>query len=104
LLARTHGLEIEDAAIDFVQRVTASRPQPDPVSKAVPIAAAETAPTNIIRHIEADLRTFREGDPGRRILPGDPRAFLANPSPSSAHRAGQKTRSTHPPTVPGPSG
>jgi hypothetical protein len=80
LLARTHGLEIEDAAIDYVQRVTPSRPQPDPVSKTIPIAAAETAATNIIRHIEGDLRTFREGDPARRILPGDPWSFLANPS------------------------
>jgi hypothetical protein len=43
LLARTHGLEIDDAAIDYVQRVAPSPPQPHPVSKAVPIAAAETA-------------------------------------------------------------
>jgi len=50
------------------------------VSKPVPIAPAETAATNIIRHIEGDLRTFREGDPARRILPGDPWSFVANPA------------------------
>jgi hypothetical protein len=80
LLARTRGLEIEVAAVDYLQRVHPGKAQPDPVSKPVPIAPAETAAANIIRHIEGDLRTFREGDPERRILPGDPWAFQANPS------------------------
>jgi hypothetical protein len=80
LLARTHGLDIEVAAIDFIQRVNPKKPQPDPESKPVPVAAAETAATNIIRHIEGDLATFRHGDPVRRILPGDPWAFQANPA------------------------
>jgi hypothetical protein len=80
LLARTRGLEIERGAIDYIRRVPSGKPQPDPVSKSVPIAAAETAATNIIRHIEGDLRTFREGDPARRILPGDAWSFMANPA------------------------
>jgi len=80
LLARTRQLEIEAAAVDYLQRVRSGKPQPDPISKPVPIAPAETAATNIIRHIEGDLRTFREGDPARRILPGDAWSFLANPS------------------------
>jgi hypothetical protein len=80
LLARTHGLDIAEAAIDFIQRINPDKPQPDPVSKAVAIAAAETAATNILRHIEADLATFRHGDPVRRILPGDPWSFQANPA------------------------
>jgi hypothetical protein len=80
LLARTHGLDIQTAAVDFIRRVGPKTAQPDPVSKPVPIAAAETAAINIIRHIEADLRTFRHGDPVRRILPGDPWSFQANPA------------------------
>ena len=80
LLARTANLEIEAAAVDYLQRVRSGKPQPDPVSKPVPIAPAETAATNIIRHIGGDLRTFREGDPARRILPGDPWSFVANPA------------------------
>lgn len=80
LLARSNGIDIAEAAIDFIQRVGANKPQPDPTSKAVAVALAETAASNIIRHIEGDLRTFREGDPERRILPGDPWAFMANPN------------------------
>jgi hypothetical protein len=82
LLARTHGFDIAEAAIDFVQRVgiASNKPQPDPTSKAVAVQLAETAAANIIRHIEGDLRTFREGDPERHILPGDPWAFQANPA------------------------
>jgi hypothetical protein len=80
LLARTHGLEIDEAAVDYVQRVAPTKPQPDPVSKPVAVAIAETAATNILRHIDGDLRTFRLGDPERRILPGDPWSFQANPS------------------------
>ena len=80
LLARTHGFDIAEAAIDFVQRVNPAKPQPDPNSKVIAISQAETAAANIIRHIEGDLRTFREGDEARHILPGDPWAFQANPS------------------------
>jgi len=80
LLARTHGFDIAEAAIDFVQRVGANKPQPSPTSKAVAVTLAETAASNILRHIEGDLRTFREGDEARHILPGDPWAFQANPS------------------------
>jgi hypothetical protein len=79
LIARSNGYDIAEAAIDFVQRVGVSKPQPDPTSKAVAVALAETAASNIIRHIESDLRTFREGDPERHVLPGDPWAFQANP-------------------------
>jgi hypothetical protein len=80
LLARSHNLDIQNAAIDFVQRVRINKPQPDPVSKTVAVATAETAASNILRHIAGDLDTFRHGDPVRRILPGDPWAFQANPA------------------------
>jgi len=80
LLSRSLGLDIDEASIDFIQRVRPGRPQPDPLSKSEPVAQAETAATNILRHIEADLRTFRQGDPERRLLPGDPWSFQANPA------------------------
>lgn len=80
LLARSHGLDIESASIDFIRRVRITTPQPDPVSNPVAVAPAETAAANILRHMAGDLVTFRHGDPARRILPGDPWAFVANPS------------------------
>jgi hypothetical protein len=79
LVARSNGLDIAEAGIDFVRRVNPDKPQPDPVMSSVALAQAETAATNIIRHIESDLRVFREGDPDRHVLPGDPWAFQANP-------------------------
>jgi hypothetical protein len=80
LLARSHGLDIDSASIDFIQRVRVATPQPEPVSNPVAVGPAETAAANILRHIAGDLTTFRDGDPARRILPGDPWAFMANPS------------------------
>ena len=80
LLARSHGLDIAEAAVDSIKRVSIGKPQPDPVSKPVAVAQAETAASNILRHIAGDLETFRNGDPARRILPGDPWAFQANPN------------------------
>lgn len=80
LLARSHGLPIERAAIDYIPRVRKSKPQPPPVTVEAEIAHAETAASSILKHISGDLRTFIEGDPERRIRPGDPWAFLANPA------------------------
>jgi hypothetical protein len=80
LLSRSHHLDIERASIDFIQRARVNKPQPDPVSKMVSVVTAETAASNILRHIAGDISTFRNGDPARRILPGDPWAFTANPS------------------------
>jgi PD-(D/E)XK nuclease superfamily len=80
LLARSHGLDIDSAAIDFIQRVPINKPQPEPVSNPVALAPAETAASSIIKHIAGDLSTFRYGDPERRILPGDSWSFPANPN------------------------
>jgi hypothetical protein len=80
LLARSNGTDITEASIDFIQRVNPSRPQPDPTSKMIPIAAAETAATNILRHINDDLNTFRYGNAEQHINPGDPWSFTANPA------------------------
>lgn len=81
LLARTAAIQdINQAGIDFIQRTALKKPQPDAVRERVPVEQAEQTASNILRHIDGDLTTFREGDAERRILPGDPAAFLANPS------------------------
>jgi PD-(D/E)XK nuclease superfamily len=82
LIVRSHGLPIDHAAIDFIRRVKPKNPQPDPVTIEAEIAHAENAAASVLKHIVGDLRTFREGDPERRIQPGDSWAFLANPSSS----------------------
>jgi hypothetical protein len=80
LLARTHQIDIQEASIDFVQRVRHTRPQPDPISVSMQIALAETAATRILAHINDDLNTFRHGDHAKNILTGDAWSFVANPS------------------------
>jgi hypothetical protein len=81
LLARSNGIAtIEQAAVHFLARVTLKKPQPGPVTHQHDVAQVETAATNVLKHIDASVRTFREGDAERRILPGDPWAFAANPS------------------------
>lgn len=80
MLARTHGLDIERASIDFIPRVRRNVQQPAPVSRTTNIRHAETAAHNIIKRIAGAVETFRLGDKKRDILAGDPWAFLANPS------------------------
>lgn len=80
LIARSNQIDIDEAAIDFVQRASMKKPQPEPVHRPAPIAIAEQTAANVVRHIAEDLRVFREGAPERRLLPGDPAAFLANPN------------------------
>ena len=81
LLLRSNGIEgINKASIDWMPRVRSSKPQPAPQEKAVPLAIAETAAPNILRHIDQDLHVWRHGDAQRGLLPGDPAAFVSNSS------------------------
>lgn len=80
LLSKAHGFDVTGVSEDFLQRVSAKRPQPDPVSFDHDLAAAETAALSVLRHIAMDIRVFRDGEPERGVLPGDPWAFSANPS------------------------
>lgn len=80
LLARSNGHDARECCEDFVQRVGANKPQPDPLTFPHDIAAAETAAVNVLRHIADDLRVFRDGDAPNGVLPGDPWAFSANPA------------------------
>lgn len=80
LLARSNGIPIHAAKEDFIQRVGIKKPQPPGQVFDHDIASCETAAVNVLRHIEGDIKTFVEGDEARRIKPGDPWAFMANPS------------------------
>lgn len=79
LLARTAGVEIERGNIDFVPRVAVKKEQPPAQRVEYDIAECESTAANILDAIAAALKVWREGD-GHRRLPGDPAAFLANPS------------------------
>lgn len=80
LLARSNAIDVTDAVVDWIPRVPLKKPQPDAVTYRHNVADAETAAVNVLRHIESDLATFRNGDMERHLLPGDPWAFVANPS------------------------
>jgi len=80
LLARSRGIDITRAVIDFVQRVGARQEQPKPVSIEYDVDKAESTALNILRVMNNDIRTFRQGDLRREIGPGDPAAFMANPN------------------------
>lgn len=81
LLLRSHAIDdIYEASIDFIKRVSVKKPQPRPEEKPVPLTIAGQAATNILQHIDQDLSVWRSGDARRGLLPGDPAAFVANPS------------------------
>lgn len=85
LLAKTGGIDIQGAAIDFVPRVritnrTKTRAQPPAIVQNYRLELAETAAINILRQIDTNLKTFREGDSERGLSPGDPWSFPANPN------------------------
>lgn len=80
LIARSNGLAISRAKITWVPRVPLTKAQPPAQRIAYDLAQAETAAVSVLRHVAADLKTFLDGNPAQRILPGDPWAFIANPS------------------------
>lgn len=81
LLLRSHAIDdIALASIDFIKRVKPPKPQPRPEEHPVPLTIAGQAATNILRHIDSDLQVWRNGDVQRGLLPGDPAAFVSNPS------------------------
>lgn len=80
LLARSAGVEINAAAIDFVQRVALKKPQPEAVQLEIPVLIAERAAEAVIQRMAEDLRIFKEGAPSLGLVAGDNWAFLPNPS------------------------
>lgn len=80
LLGRSSSYSIDTANVDWVQRVGVKKPQPAPAVQTYDVADAESLAVDVLQRIDRDLTAFREGDPGRNILPGDARAFPANPS------------------------
>ncbi len=80
LLSKSHGYDVKSACTDFIQRVSLSKPQPEPVTTEYNLAKAENVALNTLRHIASDLEMFRNGDEKLGILPGDSSAFMTNPS------------------------
>lgn len=80
LLARSHNYPIVSAFEDYIPRISIKKPQPPGQSFKHDLAGCETAAINVLRSMEQALRTFRQGDPERHLMPGDPWAFLANPA------------------------
>jgi hypothetical protein len=85
LLNKAAGNAVRIAQIHFVQRVhissrTKIQTQPRVVSRRRDVALDETAAASILSHIDRGIQLFREGDPERGFVPGDPWAFPANPS------------------------
>lgn len=80
LLARSDGIDIAGAGIDWVPRVPVKRDQPAAQEFTFDVGSCEIAAQAVLKHLEIGLKTFREGDPERDIAPGDPWAFMANPS------------------------
>lgn len=72
LLLRTNNIEVPTITEDFIQRVTISKPQPQPVEILYDVALCETTTMAIIGKIEKDYREFMQT--------GNPDAFMANPS------------------------
>jgi|SRR6185312_2690933 len=81
LIVRSHGLaEVTQSRLTWVPRTAMKKPQPPPFHEPIDIVRAESTAISIIKAIDTAVRTWREGDPERDIKPGDPAAFIANPS------------------------
>lgn len=88
LLAKSHGLDIQSAGIDFIQRVGVGvdrstklpRQQPPAVRMKIRLEHAEVAAVSIISHIASAIRIFRQGSVELNMRPGEPWAFPSNPS------------------------
>jgi hypothetical protein len=85
LLAVTAGTQITKANIDHVPRVSVRREQPKPTRVPLDVALCEQMAMDTLRDIDNDVTRWREGDHQRGMLPGDPRAFRANPHQYLCH-------------------
>lgn len=76
LLARAHDIDIKSAAIDYIRRVSPRIDQPPPVTERQNVDEIETAATQILARMAADIDQFRNVGPAQ----GDPWSFIANPN------------------------
>lgn len=70
LLVKTVEAEVQDIAIDFIQRVSVKKPQPDPERESYEPRAAERLAWNVIQRMRGDVEAF--------VQSGDIAAFLPN--------------------------
>jgi hypothetical protein len=77
LLVVTAGTKTAKVNIDHIPRVSVRREQPKPTRVPLDVALCEQMAMDTLRDIDSDLTRWRRGD--RNMLPGDPRAFRANP-------------------------
>jgi hypothetical protein len=91
-LTRSVGINVTGANLDWVPRISVRREQPRPTRVQLDIALCEQMAVDTLHNIDRDLTTWREGDDLRGLLPGDPRAFRANPS---SYLCGEKYCSAH---------
>jgi hypothetical protein len=80
LLARTYDHPVTALHEHWVPRTPISKPQPRPAIFKHDMQAAEAAGVAVLRAIERDVNVFRDGDAEHNIPPGEPWAFIANPS------------------------
>lgn len=79
LLARTCDLDVTKTTEDFIPRVALTKPQPPAQTFDHDLDGCEQAAVAVIKHIDAQLDVFLNGDEARRIQVGDAWAFVANP-------------------------
>lgn len=86
LLARTArpDIPVKGVCVDYIPRVAASKPTPEPVTSFYDQATAEQAAFNTIRHMKADVTEFRRrvsegGEPPQHVFLANPSSMLCSP-------------------------
>ena len=71
LLARSHGLDVQGVAIDWIKRTPRTKEQADPVTTVYDVNECERAALATLSRVKSDYLEFKST--------GDPWSFLANP-------------------------
>lgn len=79
-LQRSWNMPATKGVIDFIRRGSLNKDQAPPVEIEIDIAAAEAANERVVDDMIHSINVFRYGSDDGRIRPGDPWAFIANPS------------------------
>lgn len=80
LIVRSNNrARIKQVRETWLPRTSLRHPQREPEVYIHDLVGSEQAAVAVLRHVDACLTTFLEGDAQRHVLPGDPWAFPANP-------------------------